>query len=149
MVYNTVWYTIGKLIPSACPWCLRNIDTVYIKIIMGNSTVIIWNMAVKMTIIILIYMIPQFLKHHWSAEGIRVPIMHHTVLCTLYSACSSQFNHITSLVTMVTNIFPPKWCPCQPKSGGLSTISLLTRMPKNGEDWTQIGKTTVINCFIQ
>ena len=30
-VYNTVWYIIGKLIPSACQWCLRNVDTVYIK----------------------------------------------------------------------------------------------------------------------
>ena len=37
----TLLYIIGKLILSACQWCLRNFDIVYIKIMMSNSTVII------------------------------------------------------------------------------------------------------------
>ena len=86
-------------------------------------------MAVKLPIIIRLYMISQFLKHHWNAEGISFPMMYHTVLYTLYSACASLFNNIPILVTMVTHIFPPKWFPWQPKSCDLSMISLLTRMP--------------------
>ena len=101
----------------------------YIKIIMGNSTVIIWKMVVKLPIIILLYTILQFINHHWNAAGISFPMMYHTVLYALYSACSaSQFNNIPILVTMVTHIFPPKLFPCQPKSCYLSTISLLTTM---------------------
>ena len=45
-VYKTVWYIIGMLITSAFQWCLMNSDIVYIKIIMGNSTVSSWKMVV-------------------------------------------------------------------------------------------------------
>ena len=68
---------------------------------------IIWKMAVKLPLIILIYTISQFLKHRWNTEWISFPMMYHTVLYTLYSACASQFNNIPILVTMVTSIFPP------------------------------------------
>ena len=30
-VCHTLWYIIGKLIPSACLWCLGNFDIMYIK----------------------------------------------------------------------------------------------------------------------
>ena len=75
-------------------------------------------------IINLIYMISQFLKHYWHAEGISFPMIYH-----MYSACTSQFNNIPILVAMVTHIFPTKWFPWQPESFDLSTIHLLTQMP--------------------
>ena len=65
----------------------------------------------------LLYTISQFLKHHWNAAGINFPMMYHTVLYTLYSACTRQFNNIythfgnygntylpTKMVSMATKI---------------------------------------------
>ena len=71
-------------------WLINFLKFHWNKIIMGNSTVIIW----KMPIIILIYTISKFPKHHWNADGIRFTIMYHTVLYTVYSAYANQFNNI-------------------------------------------------------
>ena len=89
-MYNTVWYTIGKLIPSAFQWCLGNCDIVYITRIIDNLTANFQIITVDLPIIILIYTIMKFLKHHWHAEGISSPMMYHTVLHIMmifYSVC--------------------------------------------------------------
>ena len=101
----------------------------YIKIIIGNLTAIFQIITVELPIILLMYTISKFLKHHRHAEWISFPMMYHTVLHTLHSACYSQFNNIPFLVTIVTHIFPPKWFSWQPKSSDLSAISLLTGIP--------------------
>ena len=79
-VYNNVWYIIGKLVPSAFQWYLRNSDIVYIKIIISNLTASFQIITVELSIIIVIYMVSQFLKYHWNAEWISFPMMHHNVL---------------------------------------------------------------------
>ena len=127
--YNTLLYSIGKLIPSAFQMSLRDFGIVYINIIIGNLTVNFQIFTVELPISSLIYTISKFPNHHWHAERISFPMMYHTVLYTLYSACASQFNNILIVVTMVTHIFPPKWFSWQPKSCELSMISLLIRIP--------------------
>ena len=49
------------------------------KLIMGNLTVIFQIINVELIIILLIYMISKFPKHHWNAKASSFPMMYHTV----------------------------------------------------------------------
>ena len=51
---------------------------------MGNLTVSIVILTVKMTTVKLIYNISQVHTHHYNANDLGFPMMYHTVVYTLY-----------------------------------------------------------------
>ena len=60
-------------------------------------------------------------------------MMYHTMLYTLYSPCTSQFNNIPILVIMVT-YFPAKMVSMATKTMGLINDIINDQNTKYGED---------------
>ena len=59
--------------------------SLYIKIIMGNLTIIIWIFTVKVPIRILIYKLYKHATPHENVDDLSFPMMYHTVVYTMYS----------------------------------------------------------------
>ena len=78
-------------------------------------------------------------------DNVSILVLKYYSVAHLYSACANQFNNIPILVNMIT-YFTAKVVSMATKIMWPISDIIIDQNTEYGEDWSWIGKTTVISC---